>query len=233
MTQNSKMEQKCSGGNTKPQSSKKKRDFPFTLNNYSKLEYSLIKDIECKFLIVGEEISESGTPHLQGYIEFKNPRSFNAIKKVLGIRAHIEPQRYGTPKQAAGYCCKGNKKWPEGTDWAQFYDNHAEDAIVFEKGEISAQGARADLNELKDKIMEGMTVDEVCLEDPVKYHQYGRTLNKLEDLRMRKIYRTEMTQGIWIWGPTGTGKTHDAMKDFTPETHYNRGVIYNRPTRPS
>lgn len=217
-----KMEQKCSEGNTKPQSSKKRRDYPFTLNNWTTDELNIIKDINCKYLVIGQEIGDNGTPHLQGYIEFKNPISFMSIKKKLGNRAHIELiGRKGTPKQAAGYCCKGNGKYPKGTDWAQFYDNHAPDAIVFEKGELSAQGARADLLELKECIMSGsMTVDDITLDDPVKFHQYGRTLNKLEDLRMRSIFRTEMTEGIWIYGATGSGKTHYAMKNFTPNTHY-------------
>ena len=193
------MEQKCSGGNTTPQSSKKRRDYPFTLNNWTEEEFNNIKDINCRYLVIGQEIGDKGTPHLQGYIEFKNPISFMSIKKKIGKRAHIELiGRKGTPKQAAGYCCKGNGKYPKGTDWAQFYDNHAPDAIVFEKGEISAQGARADLLELKESILSGeMTVDDITIEDPVKFHQYGRTLNKLEDLRMRKLYRTEMTKGIW------------------------------------
>ena len=41
-------------------------------------------------------------------------------------------------------------------------------------------------------------------------HQYGRTLDRLEDIRMRSVARTEMTKGVWLWGPTGTGKSHRA-----------------------
>lgn len=56
--------------------------------------------------------------------------------------------------------------------------------------------------------------------DPVHYHQYGRTLHKAEDIALRKKYRKEMTTAEWLWGPTGTGKSHRAFKDFDPETHY-------------
>jgi len=50
---------------------------------------------------VGEE---SGTPHLEGLILFKNARSFGSIKKKL-TRAHIEVMK-GTVKQAFLYCTK-------------------------------------------------------------------------------------------------------------------------------
>lgn len=46
----------------------------FTLNNYT-IENcsSIVLKVQrsCKFAIVGKEIGEGGTPHLQGYVEFK------------------------------------------------------------------------------------------------------------------------------------------------------------------
>jgi len=53
----------------------------FTLNNWSQLELEdIIKYVpeNCKLCIIGSEVGESGTPHLQGYIEFitkKRPKS--------------------------------------------------------------------------------------------------------------------------------------------------------------
>jgi len=29
-----------------------------------------------------------------------------------------------------------------------------------------------------------------------------------------------MTKGIWIYGPTGRGKSHEAFQGFSPSTHY-------------
>jgi len=51
-------------------------------------------------------------------------------------------------------------------------------------------------------------------------HQYGRTLDRIEDISMRKIHRTEMTEAVWLWGPTNVGKSHKAFEGYTPETHY-------------
>ena len=45
-------------------------------------------------------------------------------------------------------------------------------------------------------------------------------MHKLEDLRLRQSHRTEMTKGIWLYGPTGTGKSHQAFEGFSEETHY-------------
>jgi len=40
------------------------RNFVFTLNNYTTEEVELVKEWDCKYLIFGKEIGESGTPHL-------------------------------------------------------------------------------------------------------------------------------------------------------------------------
>ncbi len=56
--------------------------------------------------------------------------------------------------------------------------------------------------------------------DPVHYHQYGRTLQKAEDIQLRKRFRTEMTTCEWIYGPTACGKSHEAFEGFNPETCY-------------
>jgi len=58
------------------------RKYVFTLNNYETHE---TQDI-CKFLdffstksVFGKEVGESGTPHIQGYMEFKNPKAWDVI----------------------------------------------------------------------------------------------------------------------------------------------------------
>ena len=80
-----------------------------------------------------------------------------------------------------------------------------DDRNVYEYGEAAKQGVRKDLLSAQKEINEGKPVDTIAIEDPMLYHMYGRTLNKLEELRMRTLYRTTMTKGIWIHGPTGTG----------------------------
>jgi len=69
----------------------------FTLNNYTESEYSsivLLFKEKAKMYIIGDELGELGTPHLQGYVEFitkcrpLNLFSFNRIhwEKAKGNR---------------------------------------------------------------------------------------------------------------------------------------------------
>lgn len=182
------------------------RAYCFTINNPNLVEEHILKEWDSKkapmpiYMIVGEEVGEKGTPHYQGYIHFKNAIEFNTLKKIL-VRAHIEVAK-GSPEQNRTYCTKEGK-------------------ILVEMGELpKGQGCRTDLNKIKDNIVNGDKVDNIIMETPMVYHQYGRTLNKIEDLCMRKKYRTEMTKGIWYFGSTGVGKSHLAFDGFTPETHY-------------
>lgn len=151
------------------------------------------------YVIIGKEIApNTGTKHLQGYLYFKNARSFNSIVKKCS-KWHLEICK-GNAQQNIDYCKKGG-------DYEEW-------------GTPPKQGKRNDLNLIKDEIINGKKVDDLIIENPMVYHQYGRTLNKLEDLSMRKKFRTEMTIGLWYYGETGTGKSHKAFKGYTANTHY-------------
>ncbi len=63
------------------------RNLVFTLNNYTQSEVNAIKtldgDNDISYLIFGYEVGESGTPHLQGYIELSKQKSLRQLKKLL------------------------------------------------------------------------------------------------------------------------------------------------------
>ena len=84
-------------------------------------------------------------------------------------------------------------------------------------GEEPKQGERGDLKELKDLILKGdLTADDVACVDPHTYHQYGRTLERVETIALRKRFRTEMTSCVWYTGPSGAGKSHKVFEDYEP-----------------
>lgn len=102
-------------GNTKPlsppQSKRGKhrgrsRRWTFTINNYAEEKVAQLIELfgDKSQYIIGREIGEEKTPHLQGYVEFKFGKSFSAVKKLMPA-AHIEKAR-GDRKQNWEYCSK-------------------------------------------------------------------------------------------------------------------------------
>ena len=80
-----------------------------TLNNYTNAEYdTLIESIatNASYAVIGREVGESGTPHLQCFFIWYNRFRLRQVKAIPGLqRAHLEPAR-GTSSQAAVYCKK-------------------------------------------------------------------------------------------------------------------------------
>jgi len=65
----------------------------FTLNNTDDTINTHVRGVlenEAKKFIFQEEIGEQKTPHLQGFIQFTNARSFDSVKQLLGHNVHIE-----------------------------------------------------------------------------------------------------------------------------------------------
>lgn len=83
------------------------RRWCFTLNNWCIMDLgTIIRYFGDMPYIIGEEKGASGTPHLQGYIEFEHPRDFEALKK-LSPRAHWEKAK-GNQASNVKYCSKEN-----------------------------------------------------------------------------------------------------------------------------
>jgi len=83
--------------------------FCFTLNNYSDEEYSGILRalrLYSDYFIVGKEIGDKGTPHLQGYFILSKKDRITGIRNKVSDRAHYEVAR-GTPVDNRVYCSKG------------------------------------------------------------------------------------------------------------------------------
>lgn len=82
----------------------------FTFNNYEEndvntLEQTL-RNAGVTYYVFGREVGESGTRHLQGYLEFSRKKRFNTVKQVIGFdRIHLECRR-GNATQASEYCKK-------------------------------------------------------------------------------------------------------------------------------
>lgn len=100
------------GGNTKTPSTKQIAPairWCFTLNNWSNEEYSSINECfleNCKKFIIGSEHENEGTPHLQGYCEFKT--KIRALSLGLTQRIHWEKAKASADANFK-YCSKEGK----------------------------------------------------------------------------------------------------------------------------
>lgn len=120
------------GGNTITPAVKRescKKRYCFTLNNYNNDDLVLMvnhfKINEDKY-IIGEEIGEQGTPHLQGYVEFNKRKRLSQLK-IINNKCHWEIAK-GNKNDNIKYCSKDNKYhtnfkiprkfiWPSETEW--------------------------------------------------------------------------------------------------------------------
>lgn len=190
---------------------KKQRWFIATNWNLNTEEVFEKHKMQIRYMMYGDEICpETGTPHHQVFMYFFNNKSIGT--KNLNRIANLFKLKEDD-KHIYVYPMLGN-----------FLENQAycaKEDIYKKLGDEPKQGFRGDLKETTNEILNGnLTIDNLLEESPEMFHQYGRTLEKVEILRLRKKWRTEMTQGIWIYGPTGVGKSHEAFADYHPDTHY-------------
>jgi len=78
----------------------------FTLNNYNDDDIGSVVPIFrglCKVAIIGKEVGENGTPHLQGYVEFI--KKCRPLSLKLTNKIHWEKAR-GSKEENEAYCSK-------------------------------------------------------------------------------------------------------------------------------
>lgn len=194
------------------------RAYVFTLNNYTEEEVNLIKGGDYSYIVFGKEVGESGTPHLQGFVRFENAKTMSAIHKLKGWK-RTALKVAEKPTIAIDYCKKGAQSHKEWEELNIKGPNYGKDAEVYEAGAYR-QGERQDLFNIYQEVKEGKSSDDICWEKPLLWQKCYKSLEKIEDIKMRQKWRTEMTEGIWIYGKTGTGKSKYAFENYNPSTHY-------------
>lgn len=171
------------------------RAWCLTLNNWTPAELETLQGVDCKYLVIGKEVApETGTPHLQGYIYFKNKKSLRQMK-TLNRRAHWAIAK-GTGAQNKLYCTK--------------------DGDFIEKGTCPTNGGTATLNRLeKNKLLLSKSLKALVDDGDV-------ALVQLPVLRKARLLYSaqhppktcDTVRGVWIYGPPGTGKSHYARTTY-------------------
>lgn len=153
----------------------------FTINNFSFKDICIVSAFDSDYLVVGEEVGDSGTPHLQGYVVFKKKTVFSTVKK-LHASAHWEAAA-GSPQQNRTYCTKDGNFW--------------------ETGVIPAPGKRTDLDSVREMVRAKRPMREIA--DVVTNYQqlrFAQSYYALQPLPTRDDITVH-----WFYGPSGTGKS--------------------------
>lgn len=89
----------------------------FTVNNFSPEDEMvcprLFQEKRVVYYVVGKEVSTTGTPHLQGYLELNTRSRLTELKRILPRTWHLEPAR-GSGEDNFAYCTKDNNFVTEG-----------------------------------------------------------------------------------------------------------------------
>lgn len=167
------------------------RAWCFTINNPA--DDAKPQGWECEYLVYQKEKGASGTPHLQGYVYFKNAVRFSTVKK-LDEGAHWAVAK-GSPQDNTKYCTKEEGRL----------------AGPWVLGEEPQKGKRSDLSELKELLDAGKPLSEVAEKQFGNYLRYSRGIEKYQLLKTPpRSWKTEVEV---LYGPTGVGKTRQANEE--------------------
>lgn len=182
--------------------SKKIKKFVFTLNNYTPEEASAIQQYaaaNATFAVIGHEVGEEGTPHLQGFMNLIKQSRFTAIKKIMP-RAHLEVAR-GSDQDNLNYCSK-------------------QDKAPFIHGTPQYAGKRNDIADACAMIAKNVPLAEVVKEYPAAYVKYAKGLTAYAEQLQKPRDPNNPPQVLWIYGTAGVGKTRFAYDHLSADSIY-------------
>nr|QUS52598.1 replication protein A [Mute swan feces associated circular virus 5] len=180
----------------------KYRSYIFTYNNYpdelntdDPLD-TWLHGLGGLYAVAGREISPTTqTPHLQGYVRWKNPRSITTVRALL-TGCHVEPAK-GTPVQCRTYCIKDQKYRECGTPPV---DPGDAEKLRWSDALSAAKAGRFD--EIPADI----------------YIRYVGNLHRIRRDTLPPLEPLPNTCGFWVYGPTGSGKSR-GVRGLYPELY--------------
>lgn len=185
-----------------PATNRKARAWTFTINNPTDADDpAVLQDQSPVFAVWSLEHGENNTPHWQGFVRFKNPRSLAGVKKLFP-RAHLEIAR-GTDADNLAYCTKAPVQGP------------------YQIGEpVASQGKRNDWHEINDMCKRKAPDSEIAEIYPGHFARNFAGIQRLKTVHTKA--RTEKPEVTVCYGPPGTGKTYYCAMTVFEGKHYEK-----------
>lgn len=184
---------------------KQSRGWCYTFNNYTDATITVLSALAptVTYLIYGKEkCPTTGTPHLQGYLYYKNKRRFKSVKKELPDGCHIESAQ-GNPQQNHDYCIK------EG-DFTEY-------------GVLPKAGKRVDLDDFGSMVRESdnaPTETDLLINHAAIVARYPLFVDRVIN-HFHAPVQLETTDNLWLYGVSGGGKSYHAR---TLGEYYSKDV---------
>ncbi len=204
--------------------SKRSRSWTWTFFHYDQDIIELIMAITHIYLVFQTEITSTGQHHLQGFIYFQAAKTLAAVRRLFPRDTRSRRSIHlimsdGTPLENRTYCLK------EGSRLTTNYLSH-------ESGDLPVSGRRRDLDSLLDLIKTRPLITELELWENNRrlMLQYGRRVLHFQSLLLEHSALLKIT--TVFWGPTGTGKSHQALLRASTAVNQNQFQVYYMPTPP-
>lgn len=175
------------------------RNWCLTINNPTVDDSDRIRALDTSYYVIGNEVGEEGTPHLQCYIRLSEKKRFNWLKQRLPT-AHIEIAK-GSPLQNREYCTKDG-------------DFEEEGEVPKAPSEAGGAANKAKWDKTKDLAKTGNFEDI----DSDHFLKYYRTIKQIAKDYMEKPADLDHFSGMWLWGESGAGKSK-WVRDNYPDAY--------------
>lgn len=179
------------------------RAWAFTLHDFTEEQETNLRNVNCRYMVVGRETTQEGRPHLQGYVYFADQVSMAACKLRLNVgpTVHIE-NAIGTADQNRTYCSKEGEFWEKGVMPLTPVEKGQKEKVRWDFTRAAAEAGQMDRIDSKTAVI------------------YCRQLEYIHTrAQARRILANSDHKPLWLWGPTGTGKSHLMREVFGANPH--------------
>jgi len=171
------------------------------------------------YYVAAPEVGEKGTPHIQFYIAFKQQTRLSKLKKLLPVQIHWSIKR-GTCLQASNYCKKGDGPWTQGGLKEKdplFGLNVSPDLIEYgvlpEEQQVAGGKATEEIWAHNMELALAGKFEEMTPSHQVlHYNKYLAHKERNRPKPKRLTWKRGESPNLWIYGPTGTGKSYKARE---------------------
>ena len=180
-------------GNTKASVQKKRNYFiTFWEKDYPK---SLPKN--AKYLITCEDFCPTTNKwHGHAFIYFNNPITLTGVKKLFGKNCHIENYIHSN-----SHCIQYVK--------GEIHDDDHIKSNILEHGIMPMDNG---VHRLKEVVEQYDSINEIMENEPKLYCQYRNGIKDIIENKKKNNRFIKEPKVIWVYGPTGTGKTNRAFE---------------------